>query len=567
VPATLEFAQFLANNASQNAAIYNDMCFTYSKESSNTLDSIAAQIQGIIGKVQSFLDSVRQYSTRAGIDQLEQTFMNFESRAVDEVERIVETRILALVNDSAPLIGNAVISATHQVGEQLGDLLGHLIGTPLGRALKEPLQSAMTNAVDSPQVGKLLGDHLSEDIGQMVANLSSSALANYTGHLLEGLVEDVLQAAGELLGNTTSDPALLQQPWRLGEEAGSWGSSLHSVPGALPLSSAARSFYGDRGVSKVAAPSLSERTSRSGLQSQGLGARSFQPAIVGGMSQAVTGAWSALSNILSTFTNLFPQAVNSLGFAKRDVVSLAFSLTTVFTTLEQNGPDIFDKFAAAWNTIWLIYLCIFFSLGLFLVYYAFWAGGYFGGPRPAEPGKVAEDPPQTWSEKFRVCCCACCACMTHAHDNAICFWSFITLAQVIVLVVFLVSIILSVFAGVKFFLISSCGQIYILNDSVVCGSSLLNLREFLTTVNFTSDQDHFRNERTQQGLQNVCERQDLLMCDKISSDLVSSTMLTCISSFLCTLFTLQFLVVVATMHEQARNRRLYNAEIEIAKDS
>jgi hypothetical protein len=430
------------------------MCFTYSKQSSNKLDSIAAQIQGLVGKVQSFLDTMEKYSTPKGINQLEKIIMKFESGALQEVEQIIEAKIQALVNSTGPRISTAVTSASHQVGEELGGLLGNLISTPLGSALKVPLQSAMRDALDSPEIGDLMGEQLSEDMSKMVTNLTSDALANKVGTFLENLVEDVLEKAGALLGNDGDSPALLQnlkdnKDWELSHDLGS------SVG---PLSSAARSFYGSGQAAKIG-PDLLEQTDRNGLQNEGMeGEQCVQPTIGQGLS-AVTGAWSGLSSTLLTLTNLLPQAVNSLVFAKKDVTSLAFSLDTVFVTLKANGPDIFDTVAGIWNMIWAIYFVFLLSLGLLLLYYAFWSGGYFGGPRPVDD-TAAYEPARTWSQRFRVCCCACCDCMTNVHDTQICFWSFIIFALLIVLVVFVVSIVLSILAGVKFFLVSTCADLH-----------------------------------------------------------------------------------------------------------
>merc|ERR1719450_406611 len=98
---------------------------------------------------------------------------------------------------------------------------------------------------------------------------------------------------------------------------------------------------------------------------------------------------------------------------------------------------------------------------LSVLYYGFWASGWFGGPKAST---VSEDyvPPQTCMERLAVCCTACGNCMTRCHDNNCCFWSVILLMEVLCLVLFIVAIILCILSGVKAFMSAGCAQIYIL---------------------------------------------------------------------------------------------------------
>merc|ERR1719265_308272 len=69
-PETLEFAQFLNNNASQNSKIYQDDCFIYTQASSNQMNSFGNQIKSMVAKLTNFIELMEEYSTPEGIDRI-----------------------------------------------------------------------------------------------------------------------------------------------------------------------------------------------------------------------------------------------------------------------------------------------------------------------------------------------------------------------------------------------------------------------------------------------------------------------------------------------------------------
>merc|ERR1719329_929653 len=68
VPATLEFARWLSYNASTNAALFNGYASDYTGTSSGALDAFNTQISGMVKKTSSFIDMLKEHSTRPGVD-------------------------------------------------------------------------------------------------------------------------------------------------------------------------------------------------------------------------------------------------------------------------------------------------------------------------------------------------------------------------------------------------------------------------------------------------------------------------------------------------------------------
>jgi hypothetical protein len=93
VPETLEFAQWLVNNATDCSQRFQTYAFNKSKTSSNQIDSFANQIQSFIKKIQNFLNLMMEYSTERGIDELEGKIQEFVDNAADDLESVVDNII------------------------------------------------------------------------------------------------------------------------------------------------------------------------------------------------------------------------------------------------------------------------------------------------------------------------------------------------------------------------------------------------------------------------------------------------------------------------------------------
>lgn len=257
-----------------------------------------------------------------------------------------------------------------------------------------------------------------------------------------------------------------------------------------------------------------------------------------------------LVTTLRALTNLLPTATNTLKLARTEVSKAASNMDSVFKLFETKAPAIFEKLAMANKILWTAYYFFLVPLSLLMLYYGFWAGGYFGGPQPLTGADDYQEP-VTWTEKLGVCYRSCGSCLSNFHDTQMCFWSCIIVMQVLVLVVFLVSIVLCILAGVQAFITSGCAQIYILGDQKVCAASLGNLQNFVGS---------FWAHILSHELEPRCSEQALLTCSLITSKMKSSAALTTIFSFAGTILSLQMLIESAVLHEMARYRRLANAE-------
>merc|ERR1719215_1728420 len=98
VPATLEFAKFLAWNASRDSGIFLHGCFKYSSTSSNQLDAFANEIKNFVSKTQSFLTTIMSYSGKKGIEFLESEIMGFVKGAETALVSAIEPKVDAIVS-------------------------------------------------------------------------------------------------------------------------------------------------------------------------------------------------------------------------------------------------------------------------------------------------------------------------------------------------------------------------------------------------------------------------------------------------------------------------------------
>jgi len=92
-PETLEFASFLAANSSQVAASLQEQCFDYMGDSSSALDSFATQMQAMVKKTQNFLNTMQDYSSPSGIDQLEKMMLKFVDKAEIKIKKIIMEKV------------------------------------------------------------------------------------------------------------------------------------------------------------------------------------------------------------------------------------------------------------------------------------------------------------------------------------------------------------------------------------------------------------------------------------------------------------------------------------------
>jgi len=537
-PETLEFARWLANNASSTAKERQQMCFDYSSQSSSAMDSFATQIQGMVSQIQGFIDQMMKYATPAGIEQLESDIKEFADKGMQDVMKLVETRILSVLNASSPQLEIAIHQAAHKAGEQLGHKLGSALGTPLGDALSPALKGIVAEMTNSSSAANgLIGDELSKEIGQALANLTSKALAKEGGDLMEQLVDEAIKGgsgtAEKLLKQLTGDNLVTPQAASL--LSGTPGLH-HLYPGPRTSRRLAKdqvaAMMGEDGGDIDKVLSLLSTTHR-GPEDQ--------------VMEALSGVWNTLVNTLKSLMNTIPTAVSTLKYARKEVSKLHGNLNSIFSVFEEKGPQLFDTIAWYYRTIWMGYFLILLPLNLFVLYYAFWACGYFGGPAPLLQEVDEAEGPKTWREKCSVCMTSSTLWLQRYHDSTACFWSVVLFMQIIVLVIFMASIALCIISAVKALILAGCDQVYILADDTICSETLATLRSWLST---------FTVNHAEQPLTVVCEADGLLTCGLIKNKMMTSTILTTVFSLVSTILSLQLILDSAVLHEQARWRRL-----------
>eukprot|EP00418_Pyrodinium_bahamense_P099081 CAMPEP_0179047084 /NCGR_PEP_ID=MMETSP0796-20121207/19017_1 /TAXON_ID=73915 /ORGANISM="Pyrodinium bahamense, Strain pbaha01" /LENGTH=997 /DNA_ID=CAMNT_0020743523 /DNA_START=81 /DNA_END=3074 /DNA_ORIENTATION=+ len=489
VPSTLLFADWLSANATATADRFQDMSFDYSSQSSSTLDSFATQITSMANKMKSFIQMMEGYATPAGISRLESTVQKFLQSTEADITRIIETKIGDIVDQLGPTLDSALDTAEQEASDRIGDLVGTLVGDPITAAIDGPLGDAISDVLGNPDMGDQMGDFVGSSVGGIIANTTSDYVSKQIRTVIDGLVD----------------------------------KAVSGISNALPTA-------GETGEA-----SLLDIRSTSGVKLERL---DFD----------LSGAWETLVTTMGTLNSIIPVAIECLKDARTEVSKAASNMVSIFGIFEEKGPETFNLIAFFWKMLWVLYFCFLAPLTLINLFYAFWASGFFGGPQPS-PEVDGAEPPKSWRERMGVCCNTCGVCMTYCHDTQCCFWSVVILMQVIALVIFVVSIVLCLLAGIKAFISAGCAEIYILGDNTVCTASLQTLKSFVGTF-FVADALELLN--------GICYEHDLMACTLITAKMKTSAILTTVFSFLATILSLQIVIESAVMHEQARYRRLMN---------
>jgi hypothetical protein len=491
-PETLQFARFLSWNASDTAERFQQQCFNYSNEASNALDSFATQVRAMTSRFTNVLNMLQSYSTPAGIDRLEDQVREFATTAANDVILVVEESLGGFLNQSMPMIEDALGGAIQTAGEALGRQIGEAL-TPLADTLADSLGNIVGEAVGDPAAGELIGEQLGDMLGDRIANLTSDALGEQISDVLADTVDNALERLTDTLTDATA--------------------GIRGEDTAL-IASRAR-------VVKFDQPEDDD---------------------------AFSGAWQTMVNQLQQLANILPIAIDTLQGASGQVSRVSANLDSIFEGFANKGPEIFDSVAGYWNLIWGLYFGFFAALTLGILYYGFWASGYFGGPQPlADPPNYEQ--PEDMMSRITVFCRQCCTCTSRDsnghlvafHDRDLCFWSCILLMQLLILIIFIISLVLCIFAGIKTMLLSGCAQIYMLGDSTVCLETLHTLREWLQDFHVVPGE----------ALETICDSQNLLTCQLISQRMAQSTVLTTVFSFLAVILNMQLLIESACLHERA----------------
>jgi hypothetical protein len=256
-------------------------------------------------------------------------------------------------------------------------------------------------------------------------------------------------------------------------------------------------------------------------------------------TKGLEGVFGVVQKMLKGLKSVLPTVVDDLKFAKKEVSSISNLLKSIFSMLKDKGSPIFDQVASLYKMIWTIYYSVFLSLTLLMLVYALWATGFINPPSGDEY-IVASPEPGCYNACCRYCS-NCLQCLRDFQDTHLCMWSCIILSELVILVMFLVSIIFCILAGVKAFVSVGCAQVYILGDDSTCTSILSGLRDWMET--FWADMPSH--------IDNACDAHTLTACKVIADKMMTSAMYTIVGSFTAAIFSLQMIFEFAHRHEQA----------------
>jgi len=291
-------------------------------------------------------------------------------------------------------------------------------------------------------------------------------------------------------------------------------------------------------------------------------AAEFQPAAIGG------GTWQAMINMLQQVQAILPPCIENLKVARKEVSAVSKTLDSVFTTFKEQGLPIFKKIARYYALIWVVYFLLLSIFTMGILYYGFWASGYFGGPipydekargeHPAEGEEALEyEPPATCGDRMKTLCTGCWSWCCTCCSGECCFWSMLLMGQLFVLIIFLVALLLTIISGLKMFLASGCAAIYVLGDEKVCTETLKMIQNWVTT---------FNGGAPDLQIEQVCVSHSLMTCHVIANRLKTSAIITIIGAIVASVLSFQLLIESAILHERARMRRIV-FKLQMEEDS
>jgi hypothetical protein len=537
-PETMEFAMFLRNNATRNANMFLDMCFRYSSQSSSQMDNFATTIRGATAQIQSFLNMIMSYATKDGIERIETAITNFQQNGMPEVIRIVEDKLGRLLNRSAPAIENAIHDATHQAALTLSNTVRTGIGAVMGQALIDPLTNVLSGWINDFSVASALSQQIAQELGGIVQNATGDALADATESLLEAAVAQAISRADDMIRQAAQ------------ERAAALTRHLHPV--LLQMASknvmeqrAKEVVSGDGDDTFAMFDSLFEEEAED--RQVPSGPVDTVPLLNPDAGLVVNSiSWRNLVTVLESFLRIIPPADHALRFAKREWGALAEDVDVIFYTLGHGAPPLFSEASRLWKRLWVTYFICLLPISLFSIYYAMWAGGYFGGPSvQEEEGDIPK--PKTWRAKLRVLWRSSTFCMKDYHDTTACFWSTLILTESIVFLIYLAAVVLCLFAFMRTAVWWTCSHLYVLYDPATCDSIIGNLSKFLSSFVLSST--------GASHLENSCSDHGLITCAIITEDMHRHHVLTVGCGFLGTLCYLHLIIESAILHEEARFRR------------
>jgi len=527
VPATLEFAKYLSWNASRDSAAFTKMCMDYTAQSSGPIDGFNTQISGMVKKTSSFIDMLKERATHAGIDKMSEQVLEFATKGVEDIQKVVLQKVIEFVNKTIGGVDGGVKLSLRQNVSNF---------SPSGT---KRLSLLSTDA------------HAGRQMYSMHQQVRQHGLQLMYGNALQmpgGFdVDEIKEAAQDLFEQLVAKGAdsFKAADWKTLAESDQVVEILGKIkiPGLTSdlLSGLDVTAFDSDSNDKI---SLDEFTS--GLTDKDT-LKAIGASLAGGAVQKLVPSpiWNEVVTILRQLTNILPTAIEILKKARTDVSGVSSKLGNIFKNFKVTGPKIFDQVAALNSMCWTAYYVLFVPMFLGILFYGFYASGWFGGPSMKDEEEYP--PPEGFRDRVAACYRCCCNCYIDYQDTECCLWTLVLTLQVIVLIIFIVAILLTILAGVKAFITAGCSQVFIINDDKVCTETMNGISKFLPT---------FYVGEVPTSLDFICDVQNLKTCQTITAKMQTSTIYTVVGSFAATLFSFELILNTAMLHERTRMRRM-----------
>jgi hypothetical protein len=257
-----------------------------------------------------------------------------------------------------------------------------------------------------------------------------------------------------------------------------------------------------------------------------------------------TKTWASLARIVRAMIQVGPGAIETLRQVQVPVDVTSKDMTKDLAKTRDELPPVFHDIASVVKMVAYLLFMLFLPLYLGFVYYAYWAGGYMGGPSPRDDG---EQPVEGRCECLKRCWRCCCNCCIGYHDTQTCMFSVVIVMQIICLVLYVLGIVFVLLAVVYFIVPALCAPLPVINGGDGCTNVMKSLKNMLST---------FQVSHPDEDVYSICSVHSLHTCSLIEPMLSNAAIYCVAGSWMAVVLTFELIIQFAQMHEGARYRRM-----------
>lgn len=416
-PETLEFIQFLVNNASDVVDRFSNLTFNYTGVSSVGTDTGAGKWQGMMKQITSFITILKPWAGPPGVKKIKDTILDLLSEGQSELTSF------------------------------LTDHFGSNASSAFAQTKRAMLLQRMRRVADRSRVRP-------ETVRQFLDG-EISRIPRYPEAWVDP--EAVLRAE---LGDTSAGALEVL-------------AELRSAHGRASPSGVHRDVARDDAtglsVARRATPGGTESPPESAVR------RLQNTTVFADAKMLVT----TLQHCLPTAIGILEKVKKVNGQLSETLTTLFSTLEKKMPELLQMIAKFYRLgWIAYWALMVLLVLLSLFH-GLWASGFFGGPKAAHWPARPVdEDGHFRK---RTFKERMRVCGACCKACCNTCEDSVITTWAIIFVMEVIVLVVFVICLVLMIIVGVGAFVSMACGGLHTINDPEVCGNALEKVNMFLAS--------------------------------------------------------------------------------------